>query len=39
MKKDAKKQNSKAPEKRGDDKSKVNFEELIFNNLTNFKLV
>lgn len=38
MKKDTKKAAVKAPEKKVDDKVKVNFEELIFTNLSGFKL-
>ena len=38
MKKEAKKAAAKGPEKKQDDKMKVNFEELIFTNLSAFKL-
>jgi len=39
MKKDAKKATVKGPEKKADEKVKVNFDEIIFTNLANFKLV
>lgn len=38
MKKDTKKAPVKGPEKKPDEKVKVNFEEIIFTNLANFKL-